>query len=316
MELNKRISDFENGNRIEGFYILKNTVIRTTAAGKPFLSGTLIDISGSIESKMWDFPYKTASEFDGEIVKVRGDVTEYKGALQFTISLIRLPGESDVIDKSMLLPTAPIDIQASLNEISAIISSMRDADYRKLCNAALDLHSDTFSTLPAAKSVHHSFISGLLMHTLSMLRLADYLSAQYSSVVSRDLLLSGVLLHDLNKDKEFSLSSLGLVTDYSVSGTLLSHSIMGAYEIKELSDKLNIPDEKAMLLEHLVLSHHGEPEFGAAVIPCCAEAELLSYIDKIDSRMEIYREALSEINDGELSSKIYALEKRIYRHSV
>ena len=112
----------------------------------------------------------------------------------------------------------------------------------------------------------------------------------------------------------FRFSALGLVTDYSVPGQLLGHLVMGAQEIAEIAKELDVPEEKSVLLRHLVLSHHGEPEFGAAVRPLCAEAELLSLIDAVDSRMEIYRETYDTMNAGTFSPRIFALEKKVFKH--
>ena len=176
-------------------------------------------------------------------------------------------------------------------------------------------HEAAFRTIPAAKSVHHGFLSGLLMHTLNMLRLADFLSAQYADTVNRILLLTGTLLHDFAKEQEFTFSELGLVTDYSTKGQLLGHLVMGAQEVAAIAAELDLPEEKATLLEHLILSHHGQPEFGAAVLPQCAEAELLSLVDQIDSRMEIYREVLAPLKAGEFSQRVFALDnRRVYKH--
>ena len=172
-----------------------------------------------------------------------------------------------------------------------------------------------FSFHSAAKSVHHGFLSGLLMHTLNMLRLADFLAAQYADTVNRSLLLTGTLLHDFAKEQEFTFSELGLVTDYSTKGQLLGHLVMGAQEVAAIAAELDLPEEKATLLEHLILSHHGQPEFGAAVLPQCAEAELLSLVDQIDSRMEIYREVLAPLKAGEFSQRVFALDnRRVYKH--
>ena len=152
------------------------------------------------------------------------------------------------------------------------------------------------------------------MHTGNMLKLADFLSDLYADTVDRSLLLAGTFAHDLQKESEFALSQLGLVTDYTVKGQLLGHLVMGAQEIAEISALLTIPEDKSVLLQHMVLSHHGEPEYGAAVKPVCAESELLSYIDMIDSHMEIYKENLDGLSPGEFSGRIFALDKRIYRH--
>ena len=121
-------------------------------------------------------------------------------------------------------------------------------------------------------------------------------------------------MHDFAKEKEFTFSGLGLVTDYSLSGQLIGHLVMGAQEVQQCAQELGIPEEKSLLLQHMILSHHGEPEFGAAVRPMCAEAELLSEIDLIDSRMEIYAEALQDLPVGSFSNRIFALDKKIYRH--
>ena len=153
------------------------------------------------------------------------------------------------------------------------------------------------------------------MHTGNMMQLADFLAGMYADTVDRSLLLAGTFAHDLQKEREFRFSALGLVTDYSVPGQLLGHLVMGAQEIAEIAKELDVPEEKSVLLQHLVLSHHGEPEFGAAVRPACAESELLSYIDMIDSRMEIYHEVLGATPLGGFSDRVFALDgKKLYHH--
>jgi len=146
------------------------------------------------------------------------------------------------------------------------------------------------------------------------MELAQYLAGLYEKVIDRSLLLAGTLLHDIAKLQEFVVSALGVVTEYSVKGQLLGHLVMGAQEAAQIAKELQIPEEKSILLQHMLLSHHGQPEFGAAVVPMCAEAELLSYIDNIDAKMEIYRENLEKTQPGTFSNRIFALEKRIYNH--
>lgn len=201
-----------------------------------------------------------------------------------------------------------------MQEIRRMVSSMEDSDYRRICETMLERYGEVFRLIPAAKTVHHSFVSGLLMHTSNMLRTADFLSGVYSEIIDRSLLLAGTLLHDFSKKEEFLFSELGLATNYSVKGQLLGHLVMGAQEVASVASELGVPEEKSVLLQHMLLSHHGQPEFGAAVVPMCAEAELLSEIDLIDSRMEIYAENLSEIPEGTFTNRIFALEKKIYRH--
>ena len=315
MEYDLPIARMARGIDIEGFYLLKSAFPKVTVSGKPFLTAVLADESGTIEAKVWDYSGPIGERDAGKVIKVRGSVSDYRGALQVTVDKLRLAAEDDHVDVSRLVRVAPIDRAGAYADIARLVSTLEDADYRAVCEEMLRRHEDAFRTIPAAKSVHHSFLSGLLMHTYNMLRLADFLAAQYADTVNRSLLLAGTLLHDFGKEREFTFSELGLVTDYSTKGQLLGHLVMGAQEIAALSAELDLSEEKAMLLEHLILSHHGEPEFGAAVLPQCAEAELLSLIDQIDSRMEIYREVLAPLKSGEFSQRIFALDnRRIYKH--
>ena len=316
MEYNKPIADMRPGDDVEGFYVLKDALLKTTAAGKPFLSGVLADRTGVIDLKVWDYsgPVGAGSGDTGRVVKIRGQVSEFKGAPQLTAGRIRMADGNDQYDVSALVPVAPIDPDERLQEIRRLIDSMEDADYQSVARTMLERHLEAFRSIPAAKSVHHSFLSGLLMHTSNMLRLADYLSGLYAGIIDRSLLLTGTLLHDFAKEREFTFSGLGMVTDYSLSGQLIGHLVMGAQEVQQCAESLGLPQEKSLLLQHMILSHHGEPDFGAAVRPMCAEAELLSLIDLVDSRMEIYAEALQELPEGTFSGRIFALDKKIYRH--
>lgn len=315
MEYNKLLADMVPGDRVEGFYILKEGAIKTSNSGKPFLSATVTDKSGSLDLKAWDYSGPVGTPTDaGKVVKIRADVTEYRGSIQLTASNIRMATQEDSYDVSALVPVAPIDRDETLEKVRGLIASMEDRDYRVLAETMLERHLETFHSIPAAKSVHHSFLSGLLMHTANMLCLADFLAGQYSQIIDRSLLLTGTLLHDFAKEKEFTFSQLGVVTDYSRKGQLLGHLVMGAQEIAQVAAELGTPEEKSLLLQHMILSHHGEPEFGAAVKPMFAEADLLSQIDMLDSRMEIYAETLPGVPAGTFSSRIFALDKRIYHH--
>ena len=314
MHSNIRISEMQLGDAFEGYYVLKAAQQKTSQNGKPFLNATLSDATGAMDAKVWDYPGPIGAQDVGSVVRVRGNVGEFRGALQLTIDRIRLADENDVYDCAELVPVAPIDPDEAVSEIVSLLASMDDQDYRAVAQALFEKHEAELRRIPAAKSVHHSFIGGLLMHTLDMLRLADFLSRLYAPTVDRSMLLAGTFLHDLGKTREFDFSALGLVTDYSVEGQLIGHLVLGAQEAAETAAALGIPEEKSMLLQHLILSHHGQPEFGAAVVPQCLEAELLSLIDSVDSRVEIYREALAELQPGEFSQRIFALEKRIFRH--
>ncbi len=314
MEYNKAISDLAVGDTVEGYYVLRAAQIKTSSSGRPFLAAVLADRSGAIDAKAWDYAGPVGAANEGQIVKLRGTVGEFRGALQLTIDRIRVRGANDVVDLSALVPVAPMDPDAALAAVTRLVASIADDDYRAVCTAMLARHEAAFRSIPAAKTVHHGFIGGLLMHTANMLRTADFLAGLYADTVDRSLLLAGTLLHDFAKESEFTFSSLGLVTDYSVKGELLGHLVMGAQEVAEVAAASGVPEEKSVLLQHMILSHHGDPAFGAAVRPMCAESELLSLIDQIDSRMEIYREALADLPAGKFSQKIFALDKKIYSH--
>ena len=316
MEYNKKICDMAVGDQVEGFYVLKTAQIRTSNSGRPFLAAVVSDKTGSMEAKAWDYAGPISQRCEGQVLKIRGTVSEFRGALQLTMERLRLAEPGDPVDRGALVATAPIDPQQAWAEVERLTESIADGDYRAVCRQLLEEKGEALRTIPAAKTVHHGFLGGLLMHTWSMLRLADFLAGLYAGTVDRSLLLAGTLLHDLAKAEEFSFSPLGLVTEYSVKGQLLGHLVMGAQAAARAAEELGVPEEKSVLLQHMILSHHGQPEFGAAVVPMCAESELLSLIDTMDSRMEIYREALEETPEGAFSKRIFALEKRIYHHPL
>ena len=315
MEYNKNVKDMVPGDKVEGFYILKEAYQKISSNGKPFLSAVIADKTGTMDVKVWDYAGPVGTQEDvGKIIKVRGDVSEFKGNPQLSLSNIRMALPEDNCDTVRLVAAAPIDKDETVRKVRALVDSMEDPDYRQVARTMLERHLETFASIPAAKSVHHSFLSGLLMHTANMMAMADFLSGQYASVIDRSLLLTGTLLHDFAKEIEFRFSDLGIVTDYSVKGQLLGHLVMGAQEVAQVCAELGTPEEKSLLLQHMILSHHGEPEYGAAVKPMFAEAELLSYIDMVDSRMEIYAELLPSVAEGSFSGRVFALDKRIYHH--
>lgn len=315
MEYNKNVKDMVPGDKVEGFYILKEAYQKISSNGKPFLSAVIADKTGTMDVKVWDYAGPVGTQEDvGKIIKIRGDVSEFKGNPQLSLSNIRMALPEDNCDTVRLVAAAPIDKDETVRKVRTLVDSMEDLDYRQVARTMLERHLAAFASIPAAKSVHHSFLSGLLMHTANMMAMADFLSGQYASVIDRSLLLTGTLLHDFAKEIEFRFSDLGIVTDYSVKGQLLGHLVMGAQEVAQVCAELGTPEEKSLLLQHMILSHHGEPEYGAAVKPMFAEAELLSYIDMVDSRMEIYAELLPSVAEGSFSGRVFALDKRIYHH--
>ena len=308
-----KICDMSIDNAIEGFYLLKSAVLRSTGGGKPYLTGKLQDTTGEIDYVIWDYTGTVHDSSLGLPVKVRGTVSAYNGNIQVSIVRIRAIQDSDNVDLSQIIPVAPIDAVAGYKEVKQMLSELQDPDYRNIALELLKRHEMTFVNVPAAKGVHHAFLHGVLMHTLNMMRTAKYFAELYKDTpINASLLIAATFCHDINKDREMLTTRVGLVDDYSVEGELLGHSYMSAREIHEVGAALKIPEAKTMLMEHLILSHHGQPDWGAAVTPRCAEAALLHLIDMVDSRMEIYREAYLKVTPGEFTEKVYALGNRAY----
>ena len=317
LNMHNKISDLVTGKACEGFYLLSAMSLKKTTAGKTYLAGEIADATGSIPVVLWDYAGELNAEDVGAVIKVRGDVSEYREKKQVTLHRVRRATDDDPYDLSELVPCAPIDVEREMEYVDNLIDSMKDQDYLRFAKAALKRNEKMFRLLPAAKGVHHAFVSGLLMHTVCMLKQADSLCEIYGTrYINRDLLLAGVLVHDFAKGKEFEVSPIGMVKDYTEEGNLLGHTVMGMMEIERIADLVMLPKEKKLLLQHMIAAHHGKPEFGAAAVPQIVEAEMLHYIDMIDSRFEIYREAMEETPKGEFSDRIFALEHRVYNHGV
>lgn len=308
----KPVRDMMIDDAIEGFYLLKSPQAKVTQNGKPFLSAKIADGTGEVESILWDYAGDIHTTCAGNAVKIRGTVSEYNGKKQLTIAQIRAPREGDQIDYTLLIPTAPIEPQQTLAQMVNLIDTIKDQDYKNMALTLLDRYKDLFCCVPAAKSVHHAFRYGLLMHTYFMMCHANFM-ANFYTFVNRDLLLCGTFCHDIAKIKEYEFSPMGLVNDFTVEGHLLGHLYMGAQEIAETAKTINMPAEKSMLLQHMLLSHHGKPEFGAAVVPKTAEAQLLSMIDDLDAKMELFREALDGAEPG-MTDTVRPLGVKIYNH--
>ena len=303
------------GDRIEGFYLLNNLNIRTVGhSATPMMLGAISDQTGSLGCKIWGYDGPLTSADTGNVVYVEGKIGEFNSTPQATLDEFRLaePGEFEHVPG--LVPSAPKDADDMGLVIKGAIASMQDQDYYNICVSILKKYEDEIKRIPAGKSVHHAFAHGLLMHTSNMVNAAIGLAGIYKDFINRDLLLAGTILHDIGKIKEFDLSQLGLVSQYSVQGQLMGHLVIGAQEVALAAKECGVPEGKSMLLQHLLLSHHGEPDFGAAIRPVCAEAFLLHSIDAMDARMETYREQLDKMETGEVSNVIPVLGTRVYKH--
>ncbi len=299
----------------DGFYLIKTIDRKVNVKGAPYLDLTLCDKKGEISAKLWDYNESTHGVYEaGDLVKVRGVNTPFNGVDQLRVERIRKATLTDGVNIADFVPSADYPGEMMLGLLMNEVASVKDEDLKNLTYALLRDREKDILYWPAAFKLHHAMRGGLLYHTLSILKLAETVAKIYPAV-DRDLLVCGAVVHDLCKIDEFNLNPAGLVSAYSVKGELIGHLVMGAMKIEEKAKELGIPEEKAMLLEHMVISHHGEPEFGAAVRPMFLEAEILSLLDTLDATIFEINSAVAEVKDGEFTGRQWALDNRkLFNH--
>ncbi len=319
MELEtKKISHLQVGDRVDCFLIIKRVDLKTTnSKDKKYLDFIFGDQTGEISAKLWEVPVEMEDMFTpGDLIKVRGTVTSYMNNNQFKVDRIRLATAEDDVSAEEFVETAPMENTAMLSGILGYLDQIKDADFRKIVKTALDEKQEEIMYYPAAKRNHHAVRSGLLYHVLTMLKLGESISKIYPQV-NTDLLYSGIILHDLEKINEMDASDLGIVREYTVEGNLLGHISMGVKNLEIICNKLDTPKEKKMLLQHMILSHHFEPEYGSPVKPLFLEAELLHHIDMIDARIYDFTNVTKEQEKGTFSESIFSLDRRrIYKPNL
>ena len=305
------LSDIKRDDRFEGYLIVRSAEQRASANGKNYLDMTLADKSGSINAKMWDGTVQPP--LAGSIVKVRATGNEFNGRMQLRVEKIRAAENHDPVDMSALIPCAPRDPNEMLGEVVRAADHIADPDLRRITCELLDRAGDKLLTFPAAKQMHHAERGGLLHHTTTMLRAANAIMTVYPQL-NASLLTAGVIVHDLAKIDEMDADTLGLVSDYSVDGKLIGHIVRGVVNIQLAAEKTKASPGKALLLQHMVLSHHGIPEYGSPLAPKFPEAEVLNTIDTLDARLYEMDEALSRAIPGGFSEKVWGLDNRqLYR---
>jgi 3'-5' exoribonuclease len=297
------------GESIDTYMYIKSSTKAVASNGKPFLTLMLSDKTGEIEAKLWDVTEDDEANYTGEkTVKIQGEIQNYRGRSQLKIRNIRLTTDMDSISMSDLIQTAPLSQEVMMEKITQFIFEMRNPNIQRITRHLLKKHQEEFLTFPAATKNHHEFLSGLAYHVVSMLDLAKAISGLYAKL-NRDLLYAGVILHDLGKVMELS----GPVsTVYTIEGNLLGHITIMVNEIGKAADELGISGEEIMILQHLVLSHHGKAEWGSPKPPMVREAEVLHYIDNIDAKINMMDRALEKVKPGEFTERVFALDNRSF----
>ena len=303
----KMIAEFEDHEHIEGQFLLGNVSKGVNANGGAYLSVELRDASGTIVGKKWDATLADEQLFVvGNVIQVVGETNKYKEQLQLKVLSAELvPLEEIDVEKFVKAP--PVAKEELIKRFNAHVASIKNEDCVKLIKYMMDKFGDKVFTYPAAVSIHHEYSSGLLMHSVSMADLANYLCPIYEA--DHDLMITGCLLHDFGKIIELEGP---IVYKYSLEGKLLGHISIMAAELRKAAQELGIQGELPLLLEHMILSHHGQLEFGSPVMPVTKEALLLSLIDNLDSKMVVVNKALSDVEPGNFSNKVFPLDNRAF----
>lgn len=309
-------TSIDNKGLVEGFCLIKTIDRKTSSKGDNYLDMTLGDSDGEINAKLWRYIPELHGEYEAnQIVKVRGVISEYNGNDQLKIDRIRHTGPEDNVKAEEYVKSADYSGDMMFKELLDIANGFKDEELKSIVTAVLNDNRQRILYWPAAFKLHHAVRGGLLLHTLSIVRLAQAVCKIYT-FVDLELLISGAILHDISKLQEYTVADSGIATGYSVEGNLLGHLTMGAMVVNEYAKKLGISQKTAMLLEHMLISHHGEPDFGAAVRPGFIEAELLSELDLMDSRVYEMKEAVQGTAPDEFSSKLWAMDNRkLYNHN-
>lgn len=293
----KFIKDMCAGDRISDIYLCKHKQSAVTKNGKPYDNVVLQDKTGTIDAKIWDPNSEGIDEFsDMDYIDVFGEVTSFNGALQLSIKRARICRDGEY-DASLYVPVSSKNNDEMYKELLGIINTIQNRYLNTLLKAFFVEDEDfikAFRKSSAAKSVHHGFVGGLLEHTLSVTKMCDYFTKAYP-VLNRDLLLTAAICHDIGKTRELSLFP---TNDYTDEGQFLGHIVMGT---EMVGVKIaQIPDFPPLLkqeLQHCILAHHGELEYGSPKKPALVEAVALNLADNTDAKLETFTEALANANE-------------------
>ncbi|HZJ82935.1 MAG TPA: HD domain-containing protein [Clostridia bacterium] len=295
--------------------MIKSSTVKITNTNSKYMDLILSDKTGEVNGKWWGYQEKEGEAFTaGTLIKTRGMVTDWRGKLQYRIDRIRCTENSDDVNPEDFVLSAPIDPEDMFQSILQYVETMENRDIKEIVSCTLKEKQEKLMHYPAAMKNHHSIRSGLLYHILTMLKMAERTCQVYLNL-NKDLLYGGVILHDLEKINEMDSNELGIVSGYTVEGTLLGHIIQGIKSLERIGEEVGADPELVILLQHMLLSHHYEPEFGSPKRPMIPEAEILHYLDVMDARMYDMQKELDGIEEGEFSDRVWVLHNRqIYKY--
>ena len=305
----KGITKLQVGEQVDQFLLIKEAKKGVTTVGKPFMSLVLQDRSGDIEAKLWDTNEEHERMYQAQvIVRVGGEIHDYRGKNQLRVKQIRVARPEEGVQISDLLPSSATPKEQLYEELTQFFFEIKNPAISRVTRHIVKKYNEQILVFPAATKNHHDYASGLLDHVVSMLRLSKAICDLYPTL-NRDLMYAGVILHDIGKVIELT-GPVG--TAYTVEGNLLGHITIMVNEIGQAAKELALDGEEIMLLQHLVLSHHGKEEWGSPKKPMIQEAEMLHYIDNIDAKMNMLTRALDKTNPGEFTERLFPLDNRSF----
>jgi len=303
------ITKLQVGEQVDQYLLIKESKKGVTTVGKPFMSLILQDRSGDIEAKLWDTNEEHEQMYQAQvIVRVGGEIHDYRGKNQLRVKQIRVARPEEGVQISDLLPTAAIPKEQLFEGLMQFFFEIKNPNISRITRNLIKKHQEKLLIFPAASKNHHDYASGLLDHVVSMLRLSKAICDLYPTL-NRDLMYAGIILHDIGKVIELT-GPVG--TAYTVEGNLLGHITIMVNEIGQAAKELGIEGEEVMLLQHLVLSHHGKEEWGSPKKPMIQEAEIIHYIDNIDAKMNMLTRALEKTKPGEFTERLFPLDNRSF----
>ena len=307
--INQLASDAE----VQDFYLVKSIAVKLGSNKKQYLDLLLGDSTGEVTGKKWDVAdteLPSLAEIKaGDIVKVKAQVTEWNGLKQLRVQKIRRAVEQDGVSMEDFIRSAPEKPADMMAYLEAAVEAMADEQLKALCRRILGDNREKLVYYPAAMKNHHAERSGLLYHLKRMVAMGERYCEVYPNL-DRDLVVTGVLIHDIEKLNEIESDETGIASGYSFEGQLLGHLVQGVKTISRLAEELGFSHERSVMLEHMILSHHYHPEFGSPKRPMFPEAEILHYLDIVDARMYDMEEALAATEPGGFSEKVWTLDNR------
>lgn len=307
-------TELSNG-MVDGFVILKRCEEKKAKNGSTYLDLIISDKDGEMSAKVWDFSGSGVFEQD-MIVKIRGNVEQYNGRDQFRVAQIRPVNDSDIYNISDLVPVTEVSGEQLFSMLHKKVEAFTNGNLKALVLKIIDGHKEKMVTYPAALKLHHAAVGGLMYHTASIVQMAEAVCKIYPSI-NRELLLSGAILHDVAKTWELETGTTGLAKGYSKEGELIGHLVKGAMIVNDAAKELGIDGEEVTLLEHIIISHHGVPEFGSAVRPMFLEAIVLNELDNLDATIFEVNTATEKVDEEKFTERQWALDNRkLYRHTL